>query len=156
MEADQPKTPERPITLFTIGFAKKSAREFFTRLKEAGVRCVVDVRLNNVSQLAGFTKKPDLEYFLSEICGIGYIHRPELAPTKEILDAYRKKQIDWPEYERRFLALMRERRAEELVAREDMAGACLLCSEPKPQKCHRRLVVEYLQDCLGGMEIVHL
>ena len=97
------------ITVFTIGFAKKSAREFFEVLRRAGVRKVMDIRLNNVSQLAGFTKKDDLAYFLEAVVGIGYQHRPELAPTKEILDGYKKKTLTWPEYEERFRALLVER-----------------------------------------------
>ena len=144
------------IRVFTIGFAKKNAREFFSALHAAGVRRVVDIRLNNVSQLAGFTKRADLAYFLSAICGIAYVHRPDLAPTKEILDAYKKKQIDWSEYERRFLGLLRERHAESLVSPDEMDGACLLCSEPAAKKCHRRLVAEYLREKWGNVEVCHL
>jgi len=144
------------IRVFTIGFARKSAREFFSALRAAGVRRVVDIRLNNVSQLAGFTKKSDLEYFLSAIGDIAYVHRPDLAPTKEILDAYKKKQIDWAEYERRFLELLRERHAESLVSPDEMDGACLLCSEPAAKKCHRRLVAEYLREKWGNLEVSHL
>jgi len=101
--------------IFTIGFAQKTARQFFTILKEAGVATVIDVRLNNVSQLAAFTKKQDIqdiEYFLREIAGIAYIHKPDLAPTKEILDGYKKKTIDWNEYEKRFRRLLAERNAQ--------------------------------------------
>jgi hypothetical protein len=102
------------MKIFTIGFTKKSAETFFTRLKEAGVRRLVDVRLNNVSQLAGFTKRDDLEYFTRAICGIEYVHVPELAPTAGILAAYRKqKNGDWQAYEREFLDLMRSRRVED-------------------------------------------
>ena len=96
-----------PITLFTIGFTGKSAEEFFETLRKAGVRRLVDVRLNNVSQLAGFTKKRDLQYFLRSIAGIAYVHEPSLAPTKDILDAYKKKRIDWSEYESQFKQLLR-------------------------------------------------
>lgn len=143
-------------TIFTIGFTKKHAREFFTILKEAGVATVIDVRLNNVSQLAGFTKKPDLEYFLQDLAGIAYIHKPDLAPTKEILDAYKKKDIDWTEYERQFRSLLIERRAENTLTPQLANRACLLCSEPKPEKCHRRLTAEYLRQKWGNVEIVHL
>jgi uncharacterized protein (DUF488 family) len=129
-----------PVRLFTIGFTKKTAREFFTRLREAGVRRVVDIRLSNASQLAGFTKKEDLAYFLREIGGIDYVHRPDLAPTQEILAAYRKKAIDWAGYERRFNALLGARGIEALVSPQEMDGACLLCSEPTAAQCHRRLV----------------
>lgn len=144
------------IAIFTIGFTKKSARTFFDLLRRAGVKRIVDIRLNNESQLAGFTKKEDLEYFLKKIAGIEYIHRPDLAPTKEILDGYKKKRMTWADYERSFLDLMKERRAEALVTRADLDKACLLCSEPKPEKCHRRLVAEYLHSRWGSVEIRHL
>lgn len=144
------------VRLFTIGFTKKTAREFFTALREAGVRRVVDVRLSNASQLAGFTKKEDLAYFLREIGGIDYVHRPDLAPTKEILDAYKKKNLTWPEYEERFARLVAERKVETLLVPGDLDHACLLCSEPKPDKCHRRLVAEYIQHIWPGVIITHL
>jgi uncharacterized protein (DUF488 family) len=143
-------------TIFTLGFAKKSAREFFTTLKEAGVSTVIDIRLNNVSQLAGFTKKQDLQYFLEEIARVAYIHKPELAPTKEILDAYKKKHIDWSSYERQFRQLLIERHVENLVTPQLVDKACFLCSEPKPDKCHRRLVAEYLREHWGNVQITHL
>ncbi len=144
------------ITLFTIGFAKKTASEFFRLLQDARVHRVVDVRVSNRSQMAGFTKAGDFEYFLSAVAGIGYEHRAELAPTKQLLDGYRKKEVTWPEYEDRFLALMRERRAEALVTAEEMNGACLLCSEPTADRCHRRLVAEYLRGRWPGVRIQHL
>lgn len=149
--------PGRPaITIFTIGFAGKSAQEFFEKLKAAGVRRLIDIRLNNVSQLAGFTKKHDLEYFLQAIAGIGYTHLTDLAPTKDILDDVKKKRIDWQEYERRFLGLLQERSPAERLKREDFDAACLLCSEARPDKCHRRLTAEYLERCWGGVVIKHL
>jgi uncharacterized protein (DUF488 family) len=144
------------MRLFTIGFTKKSAESFFTSLKNAGVRRVMDVRLNNVSQLAGFTKRDDLRYFTKAICGIDYMHVPILAPTKDILDAYKKQKGDWGLYERQFLDLMRSRRVESEVSRELVDGACLLCSEENPHHCHRRLVAEYLKEQWGGVEIEHL
>jgi len=144
------------VRLFTIGFTKKTAREFFTALREAGVRRVVDVRLSNASQLAGFTKKGDLAYFLREIGGIDYVHRPDLAPTDEILAAYKKKAIDWAGYERQFNALLAARRIEALVSPGEMDGACLLCSEPTAAQCHRRLVAEYIQHIWPGVIITHL
>jgi len=151
------KPAARPtLRIFTIGFAKKGAREFFSVLHSAGVQRVVDIRLNNVSQLAGFTKRADLEYFLSAIGGIAYVHRPDLAPTKEILDAFKKKQIDWTEYEKRFVELLRERHAETLISPHEMDGACLLCSEPTAKKCHRRLVAEYLREKWDNVEVCHL
>jgi uncharacterized protein (DUF488 family) len=144
------------MKLFTIGFTKKSAKKFFTELKDAGVKRLVDVRLNNVSQLAGFTKKDDLRYFTEAICGIDYVHVPALAPTADILDAYKKHKGDWNLYERQFLDLMRSRRIEETVSQETLQGGCLLCSEEKPDYCHRRLVAEYLKEKWGNIEIEHL
>jgi uncharacterized protein (DUF488 family) len=145
-----------PITLFTIGFAGKSAEEFFAALRKAGVERLIDVRLNNVSQLAGFTKRRDLEYFLKAIAGIEYEHNTELAPTSDILDAYKKKTLAWDEYERRFVALLDERAAADGAAPRHFDHACLLCSEPKPDRCHRRLVAEYLQRQWPEVVIEHL
>lgn len=144
------------MKIFTIGFTKKSAETFFTRLKNAGVCRLIDVRLNNVSQLAGFTKKDDLRYFTKTICNIDYVHLPALAPTAEMLDAYKKQNGDWSIYQRQFLDLIRSRRIEETTSRELIDGACLLCSEEKPHHCHRRLVAEYLKDKWGSVEIEHI
>jgi uncharacterized protein (DUF488 family) len=144
------------LKLFTIGFTKKSAETFFGRLKNAGVKHLVDVRLNNVSQLAGFTKKDDLRFFTRAICNIDYVHRTELAPTQDILDAYKKQKGDWALYEQQFLELMRSRRIEERIPRESLDGACLLCSEERPNHCHRRLVAEYLKEHWPEVEIEHI
>jgi uncharacterized protein (DUF488 family) len=144
------------MRVFTIGFTKKSARTFFEMLRRSGARRVVDVRLNNVSQLAGFTKKEDLAYFLKEIGGFDYVHLPELAPTQEMLDDYKKNGGDWSSYEQRFLELMRQRHIETTVPREVVADGCLLCSEDKPHHCHRRLVAEYLRNYWGDVETTHL
>ena len=144
------------MRILTIGFTKKSAERFFKMLHNAGTRKVVDVRLNNVSQLAGFAKKNDLAYFLKEICDVGYVHLPSLAPTKEMLDTYKKKRGTWEDYERRFVHLMEERRIEDKIQPESLEDACLLCSEDKPHHCHRRLVAEYLQARWGDVEIEHL
>jgi uncharacterized protein (DUF488 family) len=144
------------MKIFTIGFTKKSAETFFTRLKEAGVKRLIDVRLNNVSQLAGFTKKDDLCYFTKAICGADYIHMPALAPTKDILDAYKKHGGDWNVYEQKFIALMKSRHIEDTTPREVLEGSCLLCSEEKPHLCHRRLVAEYLQEKWGDVLIQHI
>jgi uncharacterized protein (DUF488 family) len=144
------------MRLLTIGFTKKTAQQFFSRLMDAGVRRVVDVRLNNVSQLAGFTKKDDLKYFLSAIGNMDYLHVPELAPTQEMLDRYKKEKGDWTAYQRGFLKLMRERRIDkamrDVIANDD----CLLCSEPTAEHCHRRLVAEYLQEHWRHLDIRHL
>jgi len=145
-----------PIRLFTIGFTKKNAEQFFTRLAEAGVKRIVDVRLNNVSQLAGFAKRDDLRFFLKGLYGIDYVHLTSLAPTQPMLDAYKKNGGDWPSYEREFLALMEERRIEASTARDLLDESCLLCSEHKPSECHRRLVAEYLNRHWGGIETTHL
>ena len=144
------------MKIFTIGFTKKSANRFFELLRTSGARRVVDVRLNNVSQLAGFAKRDDLAYFLAEICGMDYVHLPVLAPTRQMLDDFKKKGGDWSTYESRFLDLMRVRRVEQTVARETVADGCLLCSEDTPEHCHRRLVAEYLERRWGGIDITHL
>ena len=144
------------MKLSTIGFTRKPARRFFDLLRQSGARRVVDVRLHNGSQLAGFAKKDDLAYFLGELCGMEYVHLPALAPTKEMLDDYRKQRSGWDDYEHRFIALMRERRIEATVQKEIVSDGCLLCSEDKPHHCHRRLVAEYLKQHWGDVEIVHL
>lgn len=145
------------MKIFTIGFTKKSAETFFTRLKQFEVQRLLDIRLNNVSQLAGFTKRDDLRYFTREICHIPYLQLPELAPTSEILDSYKKKKtIEWSLYERQFLALMESRRVEERLDRAMIDSGCLLCSEESPHHCHRRLVAEYLQARWSNVEIIHI
>ena len=144
------------IRVFTIGFTKKTAEEFFTYLLKAGVKRVIDIRLNNVSQLAGFAKRADLRYFLQVIGGIDYHHRPDLAPTQQILDAFKKGKGSWSVYERDFLALLSAREVEKAITPELLHEACLLCSEEKPTQCHRRLVAEYLRSRWSNIEIVHL
>lgn len=144
------------INLYTIGFTKKNAKTFFTKLKIVGVIRLFDIRLNNISQLAGFAKKDDLIYFLREICNCDYRHFPDFAPTKEILDAYKKNQIDWHEYVCRFSKLIEYRKIENKISMEELNNSCLLCSEPTPEHCHRRLVAEYLKEKLGDIEIQHL
>jgi len=144
------------VKLFTIGFTKKSAEIFFTRLQDARVKRLIDVRLNNVSQLAGFTKKEDLRYFSKQICDIEYLHMPQLAPTAEILDPYKKnKNGNWRLYEQQFLDLMQARHIEQIEP-ATLEGACLLCSEEKPHNCHRRLVAEYLKDHWTDVQIEHI
>ena len=144
------------MRLFTIGFTKKTARRFFELLRGSGARRIVDVRLNNVSQLAGFAKKDDLAYFADAICGMDYVHLPALAPTQQMLDRYKKEGGEWSAYELAFLDLMRQRRIEDTVSKEALADGCLLCSEDKPHHCHRRLVAEYLKERWGDVDIVHL
>lgn len=144
------------MKLFTIGFTRKTAERFFSTLKAAGVQRVVDIRLNNVSQLAGFAKRDDLRYFLATICGIDYIHVPELAPTQDLLDNFKKKKGDWAVYERTFNNLIAGRNIARKYKGKIFDGDCLLCSEATPDHCHRRLVAEYLQKKWGGVDIVHL
>lgn len=144
------------MKVFTVGFTKKSAEEFFVKLRNSGAKRVVDVRLNNVSQLAGFTKKTDLKFFLNEICRMDYQHILDLAPTHDLLSAYKKKNIQWIDYEQRFLELMRERKVEASVPKSAIDDSCLLCSEEMPDRCHRRLVAEYLMQRWGDVEICHL
>ena len=145
------------MEIFTIGFTKKTAAEFFGILKGAGIETLVDVRLNNVSQLAGFSKRDDLAYFLRAICDADYRHEPTLAPTQGMLDEYRRRKGSWDEYEDRFVKLIRERKIEETTDRSLFERpSVLLCSEATPERCHRRLVAEYLQQAWGNVEIVHL
>jgi uncharacterized protein (DUF488 family) len=144
------------MKVFTIGFTKKSAQQFFDTLRMSGAKRVVDVRLNNVSQLAGFAKRDDLAFFIKEVCGMDYVHLQDLAPTQEMLDEYKKRKGDWKTYEARFLDLMRQRRIEECISKEAIVEGCLLCSEDKPHHCHRRLVAEYLRQHWGGLDVRHL
>ena len=143
------------MKLFTIGFTKSSAERFFERIRKADARKLLDVRLNNVSQLAGFAKRDDLKYFATQICHIPYQHDLRLAPTKTMLDDYKKRKGAWDDYASSFLSLMAERQIE-TIDKAELDGACLLCSEDKPHHCHRRLVAEYLRDRWGSVEIVHL
>lgn len=144
------------MKIFTIGFTKKSAETFFSKLMDAKVKRLIDVRLNNVSQLAGFTKRNDLNYFVKKICNINYFHIPDLAPTKDILDAYKKHKGTWEEYEVNFLKIMKDRQIEKNINPELLDGGCLLCSEEKPHYCHRRLIVDYLKEKWGNVEIEHI
>ncbi|MBI4256859.1 DUF488 domain-containing protein [Candidatus Uhrbacteria bacterium] len=145
------------MEVYTIGFTKRTAADFFGTLRRAGVKRLLDVRLNNSSQLAGFTKKEDLPFFLKEICGAEYIHEPLLAPTQDVLDDYKKRKGSWQDYERRFLQLMGQRRIEEKIDRQLFeVPTALLCSETTAQHCHRRLVLEYLSNKWGDIKAVHL
>lgn len=144
------------MKVFTIGFTKISAERFFGLLRESGAERVVDIRLNNVNQLTGFSKKSDLPFFLREICSMDYVHLPTLAPSKEVFDGLKKHHKDWDRYEREFMALMQERRIEEMDLKSTLDNSCLLCTEDSPDHCHRRLVLEYLQRHWGKFEVVHL
>lgn len=143
--------------IYTIGFTKKNAETFFKFIKSSGIKTLVDVRLNNVSQLAGFAKKDDLKFFLRELCEANYIHAPELAPTKDILDLYKNGKLTWQAYEDKFLNLMTQRNIEKSVRPELLDNGCLLCSEHEPHMCHRRLVVEYLNKSSDlNLSVTHL
>lgn len=143
------------MLLHTIGFTQHSAAEFFGKLRDARIERLVDVRLNNVSQLAGFAKRADLEFFLRELCGADYVHEVRLAPRDEDLKTYRAGKMSWAEYETVYLATLRERRVETMMERFTKRSV-LLCSEATPEQCHRRLAAEYLRAAWGNVEIVHL
>lgn len=145
------------VSTSTIGFTKSNAENFFGRLLRAGVKKVVDVRLHNTSQLAGFAKADDLKYLLNALGNIDYVHEPLLAPTDEMLKAYKKQKGPWDVYEKKFMSLMKEREIEKRFSPQNFESACLLCSEDKPHHCHRRLVCEYLNDKWSGtLEVKHL
>ena len=147
----------RAVDLFTIGFTQTSAERFFERLRAAGVKRVVDVRLHNTSQLAGFAKAGDLRYFLRAIGGIDYVHEPLLAPTEAMFAAYKKAHGPFSELESGFRALMDERHIEDRIRPDLLDGGCLLCSEATPDHCHRRLVAEHLNERWGGLlRVTHL
>ncbi|MGI4788050.1 MAG: DUF488 domain-containing protein [Janthinobacterium lividum] len=145
------------MEVYSIGFTQSSAARFFGRVSDAGIKRLIDIRLNNVSQLAGFAKRDDLAFFLKTICGADYQHEPLLAPSQEMLDTFKKRRGIWQEYERGFLALMADRRIEDKIDRHLFeVPTVLLCSEPAPEYCHRRLVLEYLQEKWGDLTIIHL
>ena len=144
------------MTLYTIGFTKKTAERFFVMLRQSGAERVVDVRRNNVSQLAGFAKRDDLQFFLRELCDMDYVHMPLLAPEQPILDRYKKEGSSWAEYERAFLEQLTADHVETEVDSALLDNACLLCSEDQPDHCHRRLVAEYLQRHWDKLTIKHL
>jgi uncharacterized protein (DUF488 family) len=142
--------------LFTIGFTQKSAEQFFSLLTAAGVRRVLDTRLNNRSQLAAFAKAEDLQYFLNAIAGIEYRYASEMAPTEEILQRYKKLHGSWDEYELAYRDLLVRRNVAGDLDPSELDHACLLCSEHEPTHCHRRLAAEYLRENFGSITIVHL
>lgn len=146
------------IDVTTIGFTHSTAADFFGRIRQAGVKKVIDIRLHNTSQLAGFAKAADLRYFLKELCGADYQHQPLLAPTEDILTSFRKKKDgDWNTLRHQFMDLMAERQIETRLTPSSFAGSCLLCSEAKPHHCHRQLVCDYLDGKWGGkLTVRHL
>ena len=146
------------MIIYTIGFTQKTAKEFFNKIKDNKVNLLIDIRLNNVSQLAGFAKGKDLEYFLKEICDCEYAHDDIFAPTKELLDAYRAKKVSWNEYEKVFKRIMDERGVNERFKKLYMKydNICLLCTEPTAEQCHRRLIAEHLKKNIENVEIIHI
>ncbi|HHF2877406.1 TPA: DUF488 family protein [Vibrio diabolicus] len=145
------------MKIYTIGFTKKTAESFFGYLNSSNIKTLIDVRLNNTSQLSGFAKRDDLKFFLKELCDADYVHIPELAPTKKILKPYQNKEISWERYEDMFLNLMAQRNIEKLISTSLLDQGCLLCSEHEPHFCHRRLVVEYLNQVTNlNLDVKHL
>ncbi|MDM2974079.1 DUF488 domain-containing protein [Citrobacter sp. CK198] len=143
------------MKIFTIGFTQSSAEHFFARLKNSGAKRILDVRLNNRSQLAGFAKRDDLKYFVRTLCGMDYEHCTDLAPTREMFEQYKLKNGCWDTYAADFLNLITQRQIEHLDKKQ-FTDACLLCSEHKPHHCHRRLVAEYLAAKWSDVSIIHL
>ena len=141
--------------IFTIGFTKKTARQFFERLRSAGVRTVIDTRLNNSGQLAGFSKKQDLEYFADQLLGAKYLHWADAAPTEQMLTAYKSGELNWEKYEAAYRRLIESRRIQDSIFARKLDGACLLCSEDKPEHCHRRILAEYLAERLPERLLIH-
>lgn len=143
------------MKLFTIGFSKKSAEEFFTLLTKNRIKKLIDIRLNNKSQLAGFANAKHLPYFL-KLHNIEYEYKPELAPTKELLDGYKKKQISWQEYEKMYNKILLDRNILNFIKKDELNNSVFLCSEPTPTHCHRRLLAEYIAKHFDNVEIKHL
>lgn len=144
--------------LYTIGFTKKKAEEFFNLIKQNDIKMILDIRLNNTSQLASFTKYPDISFFLKVICDIDYIHDINLAPTQIILNEYKKNIIDWNGYEKEFIEIMKKRNIYDYIKLNYnyVDGICLLCSEPKSDKCHRRLIANIFKEVFDDLKIINL
>jgi uncharacterized protein (DUF488 family) len=141
---------------YTIGITAKSAEQFFALLEQNGVKKIIDTRIRPNSQLAGFAKGPDLAFFAHRLAGIDYEHVLDFAPTKELLDQYRKKQLSWAAYAAAYRQLLADRAVGDMVDSKGLHQACLLCSEHTPEQCHRRLLAEYLQTIDPAIEIIHL
>jgi len=151
-EANENKT----IQIFTIGYSGKDAREFFGLLKQAGIKRLFDVRLYNTSQLAGYTKRGDIEYFLGSIVDADYVHLPIMAPTKRLLNDYKNGAVSWNDYEKQFKGIVTSRQIEKCIELDDLNMGCFLCAEATAANCHRRLVAEYLKSHLPNISIGHL
>lgn len=145
--------------IYTIGFTQKTAENFFTLLKKHNIDLLIDVRLNNTSQLSGFTKFPDIQYFANELCKIEYIHDKKFSPTRELLTKYKKKEINWEEYEFQFSKHMEERNIKAHIKTNyyfyKQKNICILCSESSPERCHRRLVGNYFSETFN-IDIINL
>ena len=145
------------MDIYTMGFTQKTAEQFFEKIKKNEIEILVDVSLNNQSQLAGFTKGKDLSYFLKELCHCKYDHNISYAPTKEILQAYKKETISWSEYEEKYVELLIKRKVEKDFENKYLkySKVLLLCSEPTPECCHRRLLAEYLKNKME-CNVIHI
>jgi uncharacterized protein (DUF488 family) len=145
------------MTLFTIGFTRKTAEQFFEKIKSVGIKRVVDIRLKNTSQLAGFAKSEDLAYFLKKIGDIDYVHIPELAPDKELLELIKKKNGSWTAYETGYTDLLTARKIDGKFLKGALNDRdCLLCSEHTPERCHRRIIAERFKSINDQAIVVHL
>jgi len=144
------------IELYTIGFTKKNAQKFFNLLSSNKVEKIIDTRVNNTSQLSGYAKADDLKFFAKEIADISYFHNIDFAPTKELLSKYRKKEMSWDEYEIEYLNLLDIRKINKKVDIEKLHQNCLLCSEHDVDKCHRRLLAEYLKEVNPNVSVTQL
>ena len=145
------------ITLYTIGFTKKSAEQFFNLLRDNDIKQLIDVRISNSSQLAGFAKGKDLEFFVKEICHIPYKHIIDFAPSKELLDQWHKQEVTWEEYVKVYTDLLKDRDVLRKYGVKSFDGSCFLCSEDTPEQCHRRLLAEYFKKhSADPVKIVHL
>jgi uncharacterized protein (DUF488 family) len=143
------------VSLYTIGFTKHTAEDFFETLKSASVRKLIDIRINKTSQLAGFAKGTDLPYLLRVSAGIAYEAIENLAPSKELLKRYRSKEISWDSFENMYLEQIKSSGSLETLKPNDFENACLLCSEHSSEKCHRRVLAEEMHK-LWGIKVVHL
>ena len=145
------------LAMWTIGFTQKSAQQFFGLLSKNAVKKLVDTRLNNTGQLAGFSKRDDLEYFCRTIISAEYVHWEESAPEASMLNAYKKKEISWSDYAAEYLAMLERRKVEKSMSLVSGGDACLLCSEAKPHHCHRSILADYLSRKSGGvLKVQHL
>jgi uncharacterized protein (DUF488 family) len=151
------KRENNAVQVATIGFTGKTAQEFFDLLKNAEVRTVLDIRLSNTSQLAGFAKKQDLPFFLDKLCGAAYEEMPDLAPEPDLFKRFKAKELTWDDFSAAYVELIAKRRVESNLDVDQFRSACLLCSEHLPHHCHRALALEYLNSRWNSrLKITHL